>query len=142
MRLSYIIKQHQRAYYDLIHDTELAINCGELTSFIISFCSFIYESINNVLKILTRKATQIHQYETKIFELFTGDDLTVNICLTLIYKSAFLSQGMNMEELMKTTGKSRNTIIEKLRSLPINFIQVDKRHRKNFYKLNALMLRN
>ena len=141
LRLSYIIKRHQRNYYDLIHNTELEINCGDLTPFIMGFCTIFLNSIDNVCSLLDHKAKQIHKYETKLLELFADDKLKLDICLTLLYTSAFIGQGKTMEALMHETGKSRNTIREKLISLPEGFIVTEHKKRKIFYKLNALIFK-
>ena len=142
LRLSHIIKQKQSKYYDLIHNTELEINCGDLTPFILGFCSFFHETVSNICDTLNHKAKQIHLYETKILELFHEDNLAVNICFTLLYSSSFFGQGVSMEYLMQSTGKSRNTVKQKLASLPENFLTVTKKNRKNFYKLNALTFKD
>lgn len=142
LRLSYVIKNQRKKYYDLIHDTELEINCGDITPFILGFCLFVYETFEDICKILTHKTEQLNKYENKIFERFNEDELTLKICLNLLYGSAFLGQGITMENLVKVTSKSRNTIKERLNSLPEKFLITDKRNKKNFYKLNTLIFKD
>ena len=139
LKLSCTIKKHQSRYYDLIHNTERECNCGDLTPFILGFCSFFHKTISDICNTLNRENKHIHYCETKILELFPDDKLALNICFSLLYASSFFGQGVTMEYLMQSTGKSRNTIKQKLASLPEDFLTVIKKNRKNFYKLNALI---
>ena len=140
LRLSVKIKQQQKKYYDLIHDTELEINCGDLTPFIYGFITFFYETLCDVCNTLSHKLEQLNKFESKIFEIFPNDALTQNIYLTLLHSSTFLGQGISMDDLMKFTGKSRNTIKSKLAAMPENHLVIHK-GKKFFYKLNPLIFK-
>ena len=140
LRLSVKIKQQQKKYYDLIHDTELEINCGDLTPFIYGFITFFHETLCDVCNTLSHKLEQLNKFESKIFQIFPNDALTQNIYLALLHSSTFLGQGISMDDLMKFTGKSRNTIKSKLATMPENHLVIHK-GKKFFYKLNPLIFR-
>ena len=142
LRLACVIKKQQSIYYELIHNTEREINCGDLTPFIMGFCTFCYETILDVCNTLTNEAKQIHLYETKLFEAFSDDKFALDLCLILLYASSFFGQGLTIENLMQHTGKSRNTIKRKLALLPEKSLTVIKQNRKIFYKLNTLSILN
>ena len=141
LRLSYAIRKQQSEYYELIHDSELEINCGDLTPFIIGFASIFYKNIDEICCILSHKLMQINNYEKKIFELYSADEIKIKICLALLYGSCFLGEGVSMEELITYVKKSRNTIKNKLFSLPPDFVIVNKKDKKNFHKLNTLFFK-
>ena len=140
LRLSVKIREQQKKYYDLIHDTELEINCGDLTPFIHGFITFFHETLCDIYNTLSKKQEQLNKFETRILELFPDDKLTQHIYFALLHSSTFLGQGITMEELMKFTGKSRNTIKSKLAVMPENHLVIHK-SKKFFYKLNPLILR-
>lgn len=142
LRLACTIKKQQSQYYKLIHNTEKEINCGDLTPFIMGFCSFFYETILDVCNTLTHKAKQIRIYESKFFEVFSDDKFALDLCLLLLYTSSFFGQGLTIENLMQYTGKSRNTIKRKLTSLPEKFLTTVRKNRKIFYKLNTMIFKN
>ena len=140
LRLSVKIKEQQKKYYDLIHDTEVEINCGDFTPFIYGFITFFHETLCDICKTLSHKQEQLNKFETKILELFPDDKLTQNIYFALLHSSTFLGQGIIMENLMKWTDKSRNTIKSKLAAMPENHLVIRK-NKKFFYKLNTLIFK-
>ena len=144
LRLSYVIKQKQKKYYEIIHDSEREVNCGDLTPFIYGFISMFCETIEDIKEKLTHKLEQLRRYENKILEYYPDDVLMQQICFTLLYASTFFGQGIDIEGLMSETGKSRNTIKARLSMLPENYVIIkrNKNNKKNYYKLNTLIFKD
>lgn len=141
LRLSVTIRHNIKHYYDILHDTELEINCGDLTPFLYAFIQFFVQTINDISKTLKLKSAQLGAFSQKIDALHLHDEITVSICHILLQASAFFGQGVSMKELMALTGKSRNTIKAKLASIPQELIIV-RGNKKLFYKLNPIALKD
>ncbi len=141
LRLSVTIRHSLKRYYELIHDTELEINCGDLTPFIYGFMTFFKNTIDDISHALKLKSSQITTFMHKLDALNLHDDFTASLCYLLLQASAFFGQGLSMNELMKFTGKSRNTIKAKLASIPQNLITV-RGNKRLFYKINLLAMKD
>lgn len=140
LRLSYIIRRKVHRYYDLIHDTELEINCGDLSPFIYGFISFILETLEDLVLILLRKDEQLKRYRQRLESMIDDEDMRKLYGL-LLESSVFIGSGISMEGLMKHTERSRNTILKRLAKIPHEHLIIIK-GRKHFYKLNMLMFRD
>ena len=140
LRLSYIIRRKVHRYYNLIHDTELEINCGDLSPFIYGFISFILETLEDLVLILLRKDEQLKRYRKRLESMIDDEDMR-ELYNLLLESSVFIGSGISMESLMKHTGKSRNTILKRLARIPPENLVIIK-GRKHFYKLNMLMFKD
>ena len=137
LRLSYIIRRKVHRYYDLIHDTELEINCGDLSPFIYGFISFILETLEDLVLTLLRKDEQLKRYRQRLESMIDDEDMRELYGL-LLESSVFIGSGISMEGLMKHTERSRNTILKRLAKIPPEHLIIIK-GKKYFYKLNMLM---
>lgn len=137
LRLSATIKRQQKKYYSMFSETDSDINRGDLTPFVIGFIEIIVDSIETAENILRRKDSQIKKYRQKLRDLILGDDLEFDIYDLLLQASLFYGQGITVPELMEITGKSRNTIMDRLHRIPAERLIVSK-NKKHFYKLNLL----
>ena len=140
LMLSVVIKCSVKKYYELIHDTELEINCGDLTPFIMGFIKIIEQAINTVSQKLTRKMHQMEKYAEKLKGIIPNDRFSQELYKVLLESSMFYGQGVTMERLRQLTGKSRNTIQSRLKKFPPSHLVVRKGS-KYFYKLNLLALK-
>ena len=140
LRLSYIIRRKVHRYYDLIHDTELEINCGDLSPFIYGFISFILETLEDLVLTLLRKDEQLKRYRQRLESMIDDEDMRELYGL-LLESSVFIGSGINMEGLMRHTERSRNTILKRLTKIPPEHLIIIK-GKKYFYKLNMLMFKD
>ena len=134
LRLSLNIKKQRSNYYKLIKNTDAEINCGDLTPFIYGFLFIVYETFEDIKKILNRKLEQLEMYRKKII---SPDKELYDI---LLQASMFFGQGVSMNDLMKITGKSRNTIKARLNAMPKEHLVI-RQNKKNFYKLNMMLFK-
>lgn len=141
LRLSYIIRRKVHRYYELIHDTELEINCGDLSPFIYGFISFILETLEDLVLILQRKHEQLKRYRKRLENMIPDDEDIIELYGLLLESSVFIGSGISMERLIKHTEKSRNTILKRLAKISPEHLVIIK-GRKYFYKLNMLMFKD
>lgn len=135
LRLSVAIKRNQKKYYSLFTDTTAELNCGDLTPFVFGFLEIVAETFKEVGIILKRKLVQLEKYREMLKPLIPQDELSKKIYEILLQSGSFFGQGVSMEELIRLTNKSRNTIKDRLKSAPRNHIIVTG-GKKKFYKLN------
>ena len=66
LRLSLLIKQYTKRYYELFKDTNAEYNRGDITPFITYFLKFILFAINNTTEIISDKLNEFKLLEKKI----------------------------------------------------------------------------
>ena len=115
LSLSLIIKRNRKKYYDLFIETTAEINCGDLTPFVQDFIELLIKTFDEVSNTLNRKNAQLNKYQAKLLAIMPADELTGKIYQLTFQSSIFFGQGISMEELMKLTGKSRNTLKSRLK---------------------------
>lgn len=139
LRLSVAIKRSPKKYYSLFRDTTAELNCGDLTPFVFGFLEMFSETFVEVQTLLKRKLVQLSKYREILKPLTPQDDLSQKIYEILLQSSSFFGQGVSMEELIRLTGKSRNTIKDRLNCSTNSHIVVTG-SKKKFYKLNFSIL--
>lgn len=135
LRLSFVIKRNRKKYYELFKKTDSEFNCGDLTPFVIGFLEMVTETFDDVEINLNREIINLEKFREK---LPSEDKLNFEIYDLLLQSSLFLGTGISMQDLMKLTGKSRNTIKSRLKNISDTIIKTGKQ--KIFYKLNFLAL--
>lgn len=135
LRLSFVIKRNRKEYYELFKKTDSEFNCGDLTPFVIGFLEMVTETFDDVEINLNREIINLEKFREK---LPSEDKLNFEIYDLLLQSSLFLGTGISMQDLMKLTGKSRNTIKSRLKNISDTIIKTGKQ--KIFYKLNFLAL--
>ena len=98
-------------------------------------------SFEDTIRLLTRKKEQLERYEKKLSETYSSDELTENIYYVLLQAALFYGQGVNMQELMSITQKSRATIQKRLDSMPDTHLVRTRIKNVYYYKLNLLILK-
>ena len=124
LRLSIIIKKNRKKYYDLFSKTEEEFNRGDLTDFTIGFIKLIRDT---------------DKYLQKLKELNIQDELTREIYIILLQSALFYGQGVTVSDIVKATGKSRNTVQVRIAKIPANHIIKNKNKKTIYYKLNLLL---
>lgn len=135
LRLSLSIKRRKNFYYDLFADTDSQWNRGDLTPFVTGFTEIISATFDDIIPPLNSKFVQLIKCKERLKELITGDDLTRRLYEILLESSVFFAQGVSMDDLIRLTEKSRNTLKARLDSMPKEHL-IKGDGKKIFYKLN------
>ena len=141
IRLSVTIKRYRKKYYSLFEDTDSELNRADLTTFVEGFCSLLLTSFEDTIRLLARKKEQLERFEKKLSEIYSDDELTENIYYVLLQAALFYGQGVNMQELISITQKSRATIQKRLDSIPDAHLVKVRIKNVYYYKLNILILK-
>ena len=141
LRLSVIIKKHRKQYYDLFRETDSEWNCGDLTPFVLGFTTIVSETFDDIAESLSRKVVALKKHQARLLDkLGNGDILRKEICQVILQASVFFGSGISIEDLMRLTGKSRNTIKARINSMPANYL-IKVGTRKIRYKINFMLLK-
>ena len=137
LRLSVLIKKNRKKYYDLFRETDSEWNCGDLTPFVIGFTKIVSATFDDISLLLNNKIMQLTRYRQRLSALIEGDALTREIYEALLQSSVFFGSGISMEGLMRTTGKSRNTVKSRLDNMPAGHVlESGVGGSKKIYRLN------
>lgn len=136
LRLSIYIKKNRKMYYDLFKEADSEINRGDLTPFVIGFFKMILGTIENTVNLLNRKNEQIKKYKEKIYSLDLSDPLLNDMYFILLQASLFYGNGITLPQLVKMTGRARNTIQKRLNSIPADELIIERKNKTLYYKLN------
>lgn len=135
LRLSLSIKRRKKLYYDLFAETDSEWNRGDLTPFVTGFTEIISATFDDIIPPLNSKFAQVIKCKERLNELITGDELTRRLYEILLESSVFFAQGVSMDDLIRLTKKSRNTLKARLDSMPKEHL-IKGDGKKIFYKLN------
>ena len=139
LKLSLTIKRQRKKYYDLFKETDSEINRGDLTPFVLGFVEIISDTFDSIEFALNRKMSLLLSFQKRLKPLLPKDELLQELYEVLLQSALFFPYGVSMEDLMKWTGKSRNTIKSRLKTAPKDEILTLKSGKKNFYKLNMMI---
>lgn len=143
MRLSVTIKRQQKKYYKMFELCDGERARGDLTPFVLGFMELLLNTFDDVLSSLQRKNEQIKIYEKKLFEIVDKKDtLLKSIYLILFHSSLMFGQGVSIEQLMRLTNKSRNTVKNRLDDIPDSQKIIRVIRKKHFYKLNMRIFKD
>ena len=141
LRLAVTIKRRKSLYYSMLKNTDAEINCGDLTPFICTFLGFIADTIHDINCKLKRKLSQLERFNMLLDRVMPEKGTKADIMNLLLQASVFYGRGLTMDEIMTFTGKSRNTVKTKFRSMPVRCVKVTN-NKKNFYKIDWTALRH
>ena len=140
LRLSVLIRKNRKKYYELFRETDSEWNCGDLTPFVLGFTEIVSATFDDISLSLNNKIMQLTKYRQRLSTLIEGDALTGKIYEALLQSSVFFGGGISMEELMRATGKSRNTIKSRLDNMPAKHLLKSSDGGKKIYKLNLAIV--
>lgn len=145
LRISVNIKGHREKYYSLFEESNSELNCGDLSLFVIEFLHLILATVVDVQETIKTKLDKLDKYEKilnkKLDEAKIEDVLTRKIYSLLLHSLLFSPYGFTVEEIVAKTGKSRNTIDNRLNKISSEHIIKDTDTRPYRYRLNAMMLK-
>ena len=113
VRISYVIKNNRKMYYDAFEICNDPKNKGDLTPFILSFLQIIIEAEKSLLESLSRKKQQWDFYEEKVNQYcskgLTGK-INKEILLELIQNALFSDDWISLDDIRQHVKKSENII--------------------------------
>lgn len=145
LRLSTVIKNNQKKYYEAFSHTNSEINGGDLTYFIFEFLQIIQQTIQNTRLLLERRIERLNRNKLRLQKFFNEqhitDKVTQKIYYILMQASTFsLSSGVTREILISNVQKSARTIDSRLKEIPDAHIIITKEGRTKHFKLNMTIL--
>ena len=142
LRLSVLIKQHKKDYYALFENTNSAINCGDLTPFILWSLRFVLLSITSTKEILLARKNSLAILEQRLKDVVSTDDNIIQeIYYILLQAAVFSNIGVTINDIVKETHRSQRTIYNKINAIPKEHIIINKQIRPYFYRLNLKILK-
>lgn len=141
LRLSAYIKHNRSMYYRLFEEADSEVNRGDLTPFILGFLQMIQGTIEDTIRLLTRKNEQLKRYEEKIKTLCGKDELLEKMYFILLQAALFYGNGVTISDLVTMTGKVRNTIQKRIDAMPKAHVLAEKKGRTFYYKLDLRILK-
>ena len=141
-RFSYIVKKHQKQYYDMFSDTNDPRNKGDLTPFIIQFLEFIFEVETELIKEVDKKLTDLNYFRAKISQLNLGA-LESEIADILLQNALFDEEGLPKTRISELVGKSYNTTtkaLDNIESVNRKALRAEKSGNRKLYDLDLNVL--
>ncbi len=136
LQLSVLIKRNRKKYYELFSVTDAAINCGDMTPFIIGMLEFIAQTVSYTRGVLAEKEAAYLKGLARLQALDGVDRKQFAFYDLLLQAAIFSDCGVTMQDIRKVTGKSENTVYTYLNKIPENMLLVEKKYRPYHYRLN------
>lgn len=144
LRTSILIKKYRSRYYTLFAHTDSAINCGDLTPFIIGTLQLTLSGIASTAKMLLDKYEiylSCKGFMEKGTVLPIKNRTTRDICDILLQASVFSDiGGASVQEIQQTLSIAENTVYSHLKKIPQEYLKIDKHNRPYRYKFNDVLL--
>ena len=147
LRLSKVIKDNQKKYYDAFMITNSEYNRGDLTYFIIEFLTLLETTIKNAKELLVTRVNRLREAEKKLERFIEKNQITdqviQDIYLVALQASMFsLFSGATKDEIVAEIGKSKRTLDSKLKEIPSDHLVVTKVGKVLHFKLNIDILKS
>jgi Fic family protein len=136
LQLSVLMKRNRKKYYELFSVTDAAINCGDMTPFIIGMLEFIAQTVSYTRGVLAEKEAAYLKGLARLQALDGVDRKQFAFYDLLLQAAIFSDCGVTMQDIRKVTGKSENTVYTYLNKIPENMLLVEKKYRPYHYRLN------
>ena len=145
LRLSAVINNNKKQYYDAFKMTTAEINGGDLTTFVIAFISLIERTIDSAIELLDKRINRLVEEKFKLEAFFEvqhiKDSLLQEIYFLLLQARLFsLGAGISKAEIMNACGKSRGTIFNRFKQIPEEHLIRVKNSRTESYMLKISIL--
>ena len=147
LRLSKVIKDNQKKYYDAFMITNSEYNRGDLTYFIIEFLKLLEATVRNAKELLLTRMKRLHEAEAKLGKFFETnqiiDPVIQDIYAVALQASMFsLFSGATKDEIVAVIHKSKRTLDTKLKEIPSDHLVVTKVGKVLHFKLNVDILKS
>lgn len=139
LRLSILLKQNKKRYYDLFAMTNASVNCGDLTPFILGTLEFVNAAVSGTEKNLREKKDRYDVYYSRIQKLEVDRTLK-ELYDVLLQATIFSGAGVSKKELMRMLDKSENTITARMKAMPSGVLRENRTVRPFSYALNLRAL--
>ena len=145
LRLSAVINNNKKQYYDAFKMTTAEINGGDLTTFVIAFISLIERTIDSAIELLDKRINRLVEEKFKLEAFFEvqhiKDSLLQEIYFLLLQARLFsLGAGISKAEITNACGKSRGTIFNRFKQIPEEHLIRVKNSRTESYMLKISIL--
>ncbi|WP_127165101.1 Fic family protein [Veillonella sp. 3960] len=146
LRLSKVIKDNQKKYYDAFIITNSEYNRGDLTYFIIEFLTLLEATIKNAKELLVTRVKRLREAEKKLERFVEKNQITdqviQDIYFVALQASMFsLFSGATKDEIVAVIGKSKRTLDSKLKEITSDHLVVTKVGKVLHFKLNVGILK-
>ena len=139
LRLSGLLKQNKKRYYDLFTMTNASINRGDLTPFILGTLEFIHAAVGGTEKNLREKKERYELYDRRI-QALEIDRTLKELYGILLQVTIFSGAGISKKALMRILDKSENTITSRMKMMPKGVLRENRTIRPFTYALNLKVL--
>ena len=145
LRLSAVIYNNKKQYYDAFKMTTAEINGGDVTTFIIAFISLIEKTIDSAMELLDKRINRLMEEQEKLKVFFSTEKITdpllQDIYFLLLQARLFsLGAGISKAEIMNACGKSRGTIFTRFKQIPKEYLIKVKHGRTESFMLKMSIL--
>lgn len=145
LRLSAVINNNKKQYYDAFKMTTSEINGGDVTTFVIAFISLIEKTIDSAMELLDKRINRLMEEQEKLKVFFSAekitDSLLQDIYFLLLQARLFsLGAGISKAEIMNACGKSRGTIFTRFKQIPKEYLIKVKHGRTESFMLKMSIL--
>ena len=145
LRLSAVINNNKKEYYDAFKMTTAEINGGDVTNFIIAFVLLIEKTIDNATELLDKRINRLTEEKQKLEQFFRANEITDSLLqeiyfLLLLARIFSLGVGISKAEIMNACGKSRGTIFTRFKQIPKEHLIKVKNGRTESYMLKISIL--
>ena len=145
LRLSAVINNNKKQYYDAFKMTTAEINGGDVTTFVIAFISLIEKTIDSAMELLDKRINRLMEEQEKLKVFFSTekitDSLLQDIYFLLLQARLFsLGAGISKAEIMNACGKSRGTIFTRFKQISKEYLIKVKHGRTESFMLKMSIL--
>ena len=145
LRLSAVINNNKKEYYDAFKMTTAEINGGDVTNFIIAFVLLIEKTIDNATELLDKRINRLTEEKQKLEQFFRANEITDPLLREIYYlllqaRIFSLGVGISKAEIMNACGKSRGTIFTRFKQIPKEHLIKVKNGRTESYMLKISVL--
>ena len=136
-RISYTIKENISIYYDAFKVCNHPNNKGDLTPFLKMFLTIVEKSELQLCEALEKRVSRLEFYSKAVSVLPHSDDKLINdLYFILIQATLFSDSGIGLAELQNHLDVSYNTLNNKLKLLPEEFLVITKDGHYKLFSLN------
>jgi Fic family protein len=144
LRISYVIKNRKKEYYQAFQICNDAKSRGDLTPFVITFLSFIYEAIESLIAALLDREEKMVYYDNVMNAKLAGLSNIEKEALTILIRcNLFANMPLTIIELARNMDYSVQWVSDKIKPLiDKSLISVERDGHKYYYSANLDFIDN